>query len=87
MAKKVNPLSEGALVALAALQAAPEGSTLQELNEIATAPIASAHLTALARRGLVSSEKIDKEVVSIRPVNAYTITDEGVSYEQDEATE
>lgn len=78
---KVNPLSEGALVALAALEAAPAGSTLQELNEIATAPIASAHLTALARRGLVSSEKVEKEVVSVRTVNAYTITEAGTNYE------
>jgi hypothetical protein len=79
---KVNALSDGALVALAALEAAPKGSTLQELNAVATAPIASAHLTALARRGLVTSEKVEKEVVSVRTVNAYTITDEGINYEQ-----
>ena len=64
---KVNPLSEGALVALAALAIAPEGSTLQELNDIAAAPIASAHLTALARRGLVTSEKVEKEVKESKP--------------------
>jgi len=81
MAKKVNALSDGAVIALEALQAAPEGSTLQELNAISTAPIASAHLTALARRGLVSSDKVEKEVVSVRTVNAYTITDAGMNYE------
>ena len=79
---KVNPLSVGALVALAALAIAPEGSTLQELNDVATAPIATAHLTALARRGLVSSEKVEKEVVSVRTVNAYTITEAGINFEE-----
>ena len=79
---KVNALSDGALVALAALEAAPKGSTLQELNAVAAEKIASAHLTALARRGLVTSEKVEKEVVSVRTVNAYTITDEGTNYEQ-----
>ena len=79
---KVNPLSEGALVALEALKVAPAGSTLQELNDVATAPIASAHLTALARRGLVASDKVEKEVVSVRTVNAYTITEAGTNYEE-----
>lgn len=82
MAKKVNPLSEGAVIALETLQAAPAGSTLQELNDLAPAPIASAHLTALARRGLVASEKVEKEVVSVRTVNAYTITEAGMNYEE-----
>ena len=82
MAKKVNPLSEGAVIALETLQAAQAGATLQELNADAAAPIASAHLTALARRGYVTSEKVEKEVVSVRTVNAYTITEAGMNYEE-----
>jgi len=78
---KVNQLSDGAMVALKTLQSAPEGSTLQELNVIADGAIASAHLTALARRGLVTSEKVEKEVVSIRTVNAYTIAEDGIDFD------
>ena len=78
---KVNPLSEGALAALAALQSATSPITLAELNENG-AGIASAHLTALAKRGLVSSDKVEKEVVTVRTVNAYSITEAGMDYQE-----
>ena len=73
---KVNPLSEGALKALEILQAADAPMTLAEMNEGLETPIASAHLTALKRRGLVESDKVEIEVVSTREVNAYSWTGE-----------
>jgi len=83
MAKTLGPLSEGAVAAVEILTNATEPLTLQEINELSDIKIASAHLTAAARRGLVSSEKVEKEVVSVRTVNAYSAT--GEVYEAPEA--
>lgn len=76
MAKTVQPLSPGALAALEILQAANGPMTLAEMNEGREDKIASAHLTALKRRGLVSSDKVEIEVVTVREVNAYEATGE-----------
>lgn len=73
---KVNPLSPGAVQALEILKAADAPMTLAEMNEGLDTPIASAHLTALKRRGLVDSEKVEIEVVTVREVNAYSATGE-----------
>lgn len=80
---KLNPLSEGALAAIAILEGAEAPMTLAEINDQSDIKIASAHLTAAARRGLVASEKVEKEVVSVRTVNAYSLT--GEVYEAPEA--
>ena len=79
MAKKVTPLTEGSLRALNALKAR-DGVTLAQLNE-SGAEVASAHLTSLVRRGLVSTEKIEIPVTRMQEVNVYRLTEEGTSYE------
>lgn len=79
-----KPLTEGTLRALEALRNAQPGSTLEEINATLEEPIASAHLTALKRRGLVESEDVEKEVVRIQKVKAYTLTPEGEDFEQPE---
>ena len=80
MAKQAK-LTDGALRALEALRNAPADITMAELNETLETPIASAHLTALARRGLVSSIDVEREVVRIQKVKAYTLTEDGTNYE------
>ncbi|NCU32233.1 MAG: hypothetical protein EOM23_04720 [Candidatus Moranbacteria bacterium] len=67
--KKLSPAAEAAL---AALVANPEGFTLAELKEVLP-DVNSAHLTALVNRGLVSTEKVEKEVKRVvkTKVNRY----------------
>ena len=84
MAKEAK-LTEGSLRALEILQNATEPLTLAQMNEIAEEPVASAHVTALARRGFVSSEKVEVEVVSTRKVNSYSITPDGAGFEEEAA--
>lgn len=79
MAKK-TPLTEGSLRALNALKARDE-VTLAQLNE-AGAEVASAHLTSLVRRGLVSTAKVEIPVTRMQEVNVYRLTEEGASYEE-----
>jgi membrane carboxypeptidase/penicillin-binding protein PbpC len=65
-------LSPAAQAALAALVANPDGFTLAELKD-ALPDVNSAHLTALVNRGLVSAEKVEKEVTRVvkTKVNRY----------------
>ena len=83
MAKQAK-LTEGALRALEALRNAEPGITMAELNETLETPIASAHLTALARRGLVDSVDVERPVTRIQKVKSYTLTADGEDYEQPE---
>ena len=80
MAKQAK-LTEGALRALEALRNAKPGITMAELNETLDTPIASAHLTSLARYGLVEKEDVEREVVRVQKVKAYTLTEAGQDYE------
>ena len=80
MAKQAK-LTEGALRALEALRNAEPGTTMAELNETLETPIASAHLTALARRGLVDSVDVERPVTRVQKVKAYTLTVDGEEYE------
>lgn len=82
MANKVTPLTEGSARALKALQA-QDGLTLNQLKDAGN-EIASAHLTSLVKRGLVSTEKIDIPVTRIQTVNVYYITDAGINYSETE---
>lgn len=71
--KKLAPLSPKAKEILSTLK--EKGSmTLQELKETGIEDINPSHLTALGNRGLVSAEKVEKEVqvVTKRKVNVYT---------------
>jgi len=73
MAKKVRELSPKAKEVLAVLQASETALTLAELKDLVP-NLNSSHLTALANRDLVSTEKVTKEVVTVtkREVNSYT---------------
>lgn len=79
MATKQTPITEGSLRALTALQA-QDGVTLAQLNE-AGAEVASAHLTSLVRRGLVSTEKIEIPVTRMQEVNVYRLTEAGEAFQ------
>lgn len=73
MAKRTAPLSETATEVLRVLTEATEPMTLADVKEVV--PTANpAHLTALANRGLVNAEKVEKVVVveSKRKVNQYS---------------
>ena len=76
MAKRVAELSAVAKEILEVLKGSDKPMTLAEVKEVV--PTAnSAHLTALGNRGLVGSEKVEKEVVTVakRKVNEYTALD------------
>ena len=79
MSTKISPITEGSLRALNALKA-NDGVTLAQLNE-AGAEVASAHLTSLVRRGLVSTEKIEIPVTRMQEVNVYRLTEAGASFQ------
>ena len=78
MAKKLAPLSPGAVDALKGLVDNP--ATVADLKAAGIAANPS-HLTALIARGYVTAEPVDIEVVTVakRTVNSYTITDAGRS--------
>lgn len=70
---KERALSEGAKEVLELLKNSDKALTLADIKE--TIPTAnSSHLTALANRGLVSADKVEKEVATVtkRKVNIYT---------------
>jgi len=84
--KKVKELSEGAKRALEMLK--ENGSmTLAEIKEKGFEKANSSHLTALKNRGLVSSEEIEKEVITVakRKVNVYTFVETDVAEETESA--
>jgi hypothetical protein len=60
--------------------------TASELKDLGLNDINSAHLTALANRGLISADKVEVEVQTIvkRKVNKYTVTDKGVNFTESE---
>ena len=77
---KVNPLTEGALRALEALRSQAGPVTLNDLNATLSEPIASAHLTALKRRGLVETAEVEVPVTRMQKVNTYVLTDAADSF-------
>ncbi len=60
--------------------------TASELKDLGLNDVNSAHLTALANRGLISADKVEVEVQTIvkRKVNKYTVTDKGVNFTESE---
>jgi DNA-binding transcriptional ArsR family regulator len=78
---KQNPLTEGAIRALNALKKAKGPVTLADINAKLDQPIASAHLTSLKRRGLISTDITEVEVTRVQKVNTYTLTSDGKSFD------
>jgi len=60
---------------------------LAEIKEKGFEKANSSHLTALKNRGLVSSEEIEKEVITVakRKVNVYTFVETDVAEETESA--
>jgi len=79
-----NKLSALSLQALEMLKG--KSMTASELKDLGLNDINSAHLTALANRGLISADKVEVEVQTIvkRKVNKYTVTDKGVNFTESE---
>ena len=81
---KQNPLTEGALRALNFLKGVEGPIIMSDINDAliaqGEAPIASGHLTALKRRGLLDSEQVEVPVTRITKVNAYVLTDAGTAH-------
>lgn len=77
---KVFKPTPGTLRALEALKAQDHPVTMAELNAGLTEAVTSAHLTALARQGLVESADVEVQVVVTRKVKSYVLTDAGHSY-------
>lgn len=73
MAKELKPLSEAAQKALDIIQGADEPLTLADINAQSDITIVSGHLTALVRRGHVTSEDKTVEVVVKKKVKAYSV--------------
>lgn len=70
---KETPLTEGSVRALEALKSAGKPVTLNDLNDMVDTPIASAHLTALKRRGLITTTQTEVPVTRMQKVNVYSI--------------
>jgi DNA-binding transcriptional ArsR family regulator len=79
---KPTPLTEGAVRALEALKGASGPVTLNDINASISDPIASAHLTALKRRGLVETAEVEVPVTRMQKVNTYVLTDAGHSFSE-----
>lgn len=60
--------------------------TASELKDLGLNELNSAHLTALANRGLIVADKVEVEVQTVvkRKVNKYTVTDKGMSFTESE---
>lgn len=86
MPKVAQPkLTEGSWNALRVIRGFNEGATLAQLNENATTPISPAHLTQLARFGLVlgvPTEFVCPLCGSKASRKVWTITDAGVVYNE-----
>ena len=72
-------LTPGTMRALEVLQNQTEPMTLKQLNEGLEEPIAVAHLTALKRAELVTTEKVEVPVTRMEKVNTYVLDREAVS--------
>ena len=74
-----KPISTKSMEALNFLKGATEPTIM---SEIAVEGLNSAHLTALANRGLVEATQVVVEVPTVvkRKVNAYILTDKGQAY-------
>jgi len=79
---KSTPLTEGAVRALDALKGVNGPVTLNDLNATLSDPVASAHLTALKRRGLVETAETEVPVTRMQKVNTYVLTDAGQSFSE-----
>jgi DNA-binding transcriptional ArsR family regulator len=55
--------------------------TLAQINDSLSEPVASAHLTALKRRGLVETSEVEVPVTRIQKVNTYILSTDGEDYE------
>ncbi len=75
MAKALKPLSPVAQSIYDLMVAQGRPLTLADVQELGLTQANSAHFVALRNRGLITSEKIDKEVVTVavRPVNIYSV--------------
>jgi hypothetical protein len=75
----VKVLSPKSVEVLEVLKSATEPIVMSEMG---IEGLNSANLTALVNRGLVSAEQVIVEVPTIvkRKVNAYTITDKGLTF-------
>jgi DNA-binding transcriptional ArsR family regulator len=80
---KSTPLTEGAIRALTALREMSGPVTLNDLNAEVSEPVASAHLTALKRRGLVETAEVEVPVTRMQKVNTYVLTADGFSFSQE----
>jgi hypothetical protein len=60
--------------------------TASDLKDLGLNELNSAHLTALANRGLITADKVEVEVQTVvkRKVNKYTVTDKGMSFTESE---
>lgn len=84
---KVTPLSPAARIALDIIRGAETPMTLAQINAVSNEPIVAAHLTTLARRGLVNAVKTE----FVCPCcgnkterNVYSVTDAGAVYVEQE---
>jgi hypothetical protein len=77
MAKKVLPLSPIAVSIFNLMKAEGKALTLAEVQALGITEANASHFTALRNRGLIASEQIEKEVVTVakRKVNVYTLVD------------
>ena len=82
---KERPLSPQSVEVLEVLKERGP-ATMQELNDGSIKGLNSAHFTALVNRGFATAEKIVVEVPTVvkRKVNAYTITEEGLNFKEEE---
>jgi hypothetical protein len=85
MAKETK-LTEGTWNALNTMRKVDGEVTMAQLNELSEDNIASAHMTQLKRRGLVTAEK--REFVcdccgAKSKRNVYTLTEAGALYQED----
>ena len=75
MAKALKPLSPVAQSIYELMKAEGRPLTLAEVQALGIAEANSAHFVALRNRGLITSDKIEKEVVTVavRPINVYSV--------------
>lgn len=76
-------LTEGTLRALEALKVQEAPVTLADLNAGLDQAVGSAHLTSLVRNGFAESQEVEVEVVTVRKVKQYVLTDAGRNYVQE----
>lgn len=79
MAKKVAPLSPEAVAVFNAMREAGKALTMEEVKALGI-NANPAHFTALKNRGYITSEQVEKEVVTVqkRKINEYTVVADAV---------